>query len=396
MSVRRDLATAGFLVTAVTYGPARMGFGLHLPELRQTFDLTSTSAGLISAGLFAAFLAGAIAASWLDAALGPRAPILVGCVLAAVGLTTVALAGGVTTLSMGVVLAGAGPGLCWSPFNDAAAQSLPEEARGTPLSLVSTGTTVGVSVAGATGVLVVLTGLSWRWAWAAYAVAGVGAAVVVLARLSPGGRRDGEAGVRPRAVRALGWPLAWPVATAATFGLTSSVYIAFAADLVAATDGLPAVSRPAAPGVLFVVYGLGGLVGLATAVWERLLGFRTVLAAVFTASALSLSLLAGLPGWWPSVVASAALQGVAVMTVSALLSFWTARLYPESATTAFTVVVIALASGSVVGPALAGLMLEPLGPATVFGGAAALGAVTGAALVLARPPAGRVGLEPAT
>ncbi len=382
----RDIAIAGFAATAVSYGPARMGFGLHLPQLTQEFGLSRGVAGAISGGIFAAFLVAALAGSWLVAARGPRVPVLLGCACAATGLAVATLAQGVGVLALGLIVAGASAGLCWSPFNDAAARALPESARGTPLSWVSTGTTVGIAAAGASELVVVTAGLSWRGAMAGYAVAALIAGVLALLLLPPMSSRQGETGATPRTVRWLGPPLAWPVGTAFSFGVTSAVYLTFAADRLAEAGGLAGVPTEGAAGVLFIAYGIAGLLGLATAATEARVGLRAMLGLVFAASACSLVLPAVAPAAWPSVLASAGLQGVAVMAASALLSFWTARLFPASAASAFTVVILGLALGGVVGPPLAGLLMGPAGAPTVFGLAAGLSAVTGVGLLLADPP----------
>ncbi len=382
----RDIALTGFVVTAVTFGPARMSFGLHLPQLREEFALSSTVAGMIGAGVFAAFLVAAVAASWLTAALGPRISVLTGCGAAFTGLALTTLAPGPLLVATGVVAAGAGAGLCWSPFNDAAARSLAEPQRGTPLSLVSTGTTIGIAAAGGAQLLLVLAGVGWRWAWASYAVAAAVAGLLALVRLPPMLGRAEETGVTPRHVRRLGRALVWPVLAASSFGATSSLYLAFAADVTTAAGGLPGLPSPAGAGVLFVAYGVAGLVGLSAASIEHRSGLRTLLLLVFSASAASLLVLALAPATWGGALTSASLQGGATMVVSALLSFWTARLFPGAASMAFTVVVASLAAGGVVGPALAGLLLDPLGATTVFAGAAALSALTGVLLAVAHPP----------
>ncbi len=384
----RDIAVAGAAATAVAFGPARMGFGLHLPQFKDDFAISDSVAGLISGALFGAFLAATLLASWFVARRGTRAPVVTGCLLALVGAAVVAIAPGPTTLALGVVVAGGSAGLCWSPFNDAAARSLPEARRGTPLATVSTGTTLGVASAGAMQLLVLSTGLSWRWAWAGYAVAAALAAAIALIRLPRLPGRPGEQGVRPRAVQQLGRKIAWPFGAAASFGLTSSLFFSFAADRTADAGGLPGIPREAAAGVLFVVFGLAGMLGLLTAVAERRSGLRALLTSVFVAAAVSLALLAAAPTLWPAVLASAALQGAVVMVVSAILAFWTARLYPHASTTAFTVVLVALAGGSVIGPAVAGALLQPLGGGAVFAGAATVAALTAAAIVVADPPDG--------
>lgn len=382
----RDIAVAGFVATAVSYGPARVGFGLHLPQLGREFDLSSTLAGAISGGVFASFLVAAVAGSWLVATRGPRFAVLLGCAFAAGGLTVAALAPVVVVLAIGLVTAGASAGLCWSPFNDAAARALPEWRRGRPLSWVSTGTTVGIAAAGAAEIVVVVADISWRGAVLGYAGAALVAGGVTLVRLPPMRGRAGESGVTPAAVRRLGARLAWPVGTAVSFGLTSALYLTFAADRVATAGGLSGVPTDAAAGLIFTAFGIAGLLGLVTSAVEDRVGLRAMLGLVFAASACSLALAGIAPTAWLAVIASAALQGMAVMTASALLSFWTARLYPASAATAFTVVILGLAFGGAVGPSVAGLLLGPMDPASVFGLAAALSAVTGIFLALAHPP----------
>lgn len=382
----RDIALAGFAATAVSYGPARMGFGLHLPQLAEEFEISSTLAGAISAGIFASFLLAALAGSWIVATTGPRAAVLLGCLAATLGLGVASAAQTTAVLGGALVTAGASAGLCWSPFNDVAARTLSETDRGTPLSLVSTGTTVGVALAGVAELVVVLADVSWRGAVVAYAAAGLIAGILAFLLLPPLPGRPGESGVTVRAVRRLGGLIAWPVGTAASFGFTAAVYLTFAADRLAAAGGLRGVPDDGAAGVLFVAYGLAGLAGMATATGEARIGLQAMLALVFGASAGSLALLAVAPTAWPAVVASAALQGMAVMVGSALLSFWTARLFPASASTAFTVVILGLALGGVAGPALAGLLLGPAGAPAVFGFAAGLSALTGMGLALADPP----------
>lgn len=379
-----DVATAGFVTTAIAYGPARMGFGLHLPQIQDDLSVPSSTAGAISAALFAAFVVATIAGSWVVARQGPRTAILLGCGFALVGTMLVALAPNVSVLALGVTLAGASAGLCWAPFNDVATRSLDESEQGTPLSLVSTGTTLGIASAGLLELVGVLTGINWRWAWACYVGIAALAAGVVWIRLPQMAGRPGEDGVRPSTARHLGRAALWPVATAMSFGLTSSLFLAFAASEAAEAGGVQGLPQDATAGVVFAAFGVAGLLGVGSSRAERSWGLSNLLGLVFAASAASLTLLALWPTSWAGLLGSAALQGIAVMVVSATLSFWTARLFPERATMAFTVVLVALGSGSVIGPAVAGGLLPSVGSAPVFLGAAALSLLTCLTLLTAR------------
>lgn len=78
MSPFLKLSAAGFAATAISYGPARMGFGLFLAQFKEGFGISTTAAGLISAGGFAGFLLGLIGAYAATAWRGPRLPVILG------------------------------------------------------------------------------------------------------------------------------------------------------------------------------------------------------------------------------------------------------------------------------------------------------------------------------
>ena len=378
---RGGLSVAGFLATAVTYGPARMGFGLFLPEFRAEFGLSTAAAGTIASAAFLAFLLALPATALMTARLGPRAPVLAGASLACGGMALVAAAGAAMSLVAGVVLAAASAGLAWAPYNAAVERRVPEPGRASTLSVISTGTTIGIALAGLLAGAAVLTELSWRAVWVAFAGAAAAMGLANLAALrglGPEGGPDGpKGGPATPPLAALARPEARaPYLVAASFGVTSAIYLSFAADRIVAAGGLVgAPDRLAAP-IVFVLYGLGGLMGLATGAMEARLGLAPLLRVIFLASAASLALVALAPGSWGGVAASAALQGACVMCLAAVLSFWSLRVLPDLPALGFTAVVMALALGSVVGPVVAGAASDRLGPEAAFLGAATLSLAT--------------------
>jgi len=364
MSPTMRLASAGFVATAIAFGPARMGFGLFLPEFREAFALSTTRAGLIASGGFLAFLLALPLSAWLGARTGPRLPVILGALSAGLGFALVALSTSAGMLAAGVALAGASAGFCWTPFNDAAERVVPVMARAGALSAVSTGTTVGVTVAGALALAVTVAGLDWRGVWGVFAL-GAFVAAAMAARALPAGPHRTSAGTLP--VRRLRRRDLAPLhAAAACFGATNAVYLSFAADHVVATGGLAGMPEAGAAPVIFLGYGLFGLVGLATGRIEARLGLSAVVRAIFAAFTLSLVLVALAPGSWAGVVISAGLHGAAVMMFSAVLSFLTLQLFPGRGSRGFTVALLAVAAGSVIGPALAGVLAESAGTGPAF------------------------------
>lgn len=180
MDEARRLGVAGLCATAVTFGPARNGFGLFLPYFREEFDLSTTTLGLIASGLYAGYLIALSAVGLLATRIGPRPPVVIGVVSAGLGMGLVAVATNTVVLAAGVVLAGTGAGWTWAPFNDAT-EHVPTRTRNRVLSVVSTGTTFGILAA---GVLALAMGANWRAAWTAFAVAAGGAVGSAVAHVT--------------------------------------------------------------------------------------------------------------------------------------------------------------------------------------------------------------------
>jgi predicted MFS family arabinose efflux permease len=392
MTPATRLTVAGFVATGVAFGPARMGFGLFLPAFREDFAISTSTAGMIASGGFLAFLLALLASAWIGRRFGERVSVVSGALAASVGFAAVAVAGTPGLLALGIALAGTSAGFCWAPFNDAAERVVPDEARATALSVVSTGTTFGVIAAAGLALAVTQGALDWRGAWIGFAFASLALAAIALAGLPSRGRPKparnpveeieqaappaeptSEAAyttVAPEAglVRRATMPL---YTAALCFGMTNAIFLSFAADRVVAAGGLPGLQNQAASAVIFLAYGVFGVLGLATGRIEARTGLTPLFCFIFAAAALSLGLIGLAPTSWSGVLAASGLHGAAIMMVSAVFSFWSVRLFPGRSTLGFTVTLLAMATGSVLGPALAGWLAAAQGPQVMFLAAAA-------------------------
>lgn len=363
MSGSVRLSLAGFFAIAVAFGPARNGYGLFLPEIRNEFALSTEALGLVASGAYAGYLLALSATGLLAGRFGPRMPVVAGGLSAASGMVMVAFSPNAAVLVLGVVLAATSAGFSWAPYNDAAERMIPEGLRGRVLSIVSTGTTFGIAASGLLALAAGLSGFSWRAAWVAFAAAGL-ATAAWNALVLPGATGDARSfgrGFGPRGfLRAEAAPL---FAIALSFGLTSSIYWAFAVDHVSRASDVPSGYSGS---LFFVVIGVAGFAGLLTGDTEKRFGIRRVLPLILFSLAASLSMLGAAPNSWPSVMASAALFGACVMTISALLAFWSSRVFPERPSAGFTAALLLFALGSIAGPALAGIFAARFGLGTVF------------------------------
>lgn len=370
------LSAAGFAATAITYGPARMGFGLFLSEFRADFALSSGMAGLISSLGFLGMLTGLVAAYATLARIGPRPAVLIGLGLAALGTGLVATATTLPILTLGIVLAMASAGFAWTPFNNIVSRRLPDTTRPSALAIISTGTSLGIAFAGASAMAVNLSGLPWTAAWTSFAVMSALALLAcVFALQEPSGPLG--ASIPMQRWSTLLHRTAMPLYTIAlSFGVTTAVYLSFAADRIEQMGGLPGAPSGSSPAILFLAYGIFGLAGLSTGWVKSITGLSLLLRLLMIGSALSLALIALLPTSWIGVMLSAGLQGVFVMMMSAVIAFWSERLFPQMPARSFTAALIVVAMGSVLGPATAGIVAEIHGPTSMFLGSAALSLTT--------------------
>lgn len=375
MTYFQTLSAAGFAATAISYGPGRMGFGLFVPEFRSEFGMSTATIGFVSSLGFLGFFLGLLVAQTMLVRRGPAAPVLTGLTCATAGLGIVALAPNPIVLAVGVFLVTSSAGFAWTPFNDAVHRKVCDLDRPTALSRISTGTALGIAAAGLAALPMVLAGVSWRFCWAFFAVASALALIANWAAL-----RDVERD--PDGVVEKGWRTLWQgaalplFAIAFVYGTTSAIYISFAADHMLDAGGVAGVPGAATPAMVFVVYGAFGLAGLLTGRVKEMIGLTWLLRLLMLAGALSVALAAILPASWAGLIPSAGLQGIHVMMTSAVLAFWSERLFPSLPSLSFTAALLAMAAGSVLGPAIAGVVAQASGAGGMLFATAALPALT--------------------
>jgi predicted MFS family arabinose efflux permease len=368
MNASFRLVSAGAAIVGVTFGLARYGYGLLLPDLRAALELDSATLGLIGSGSIAAYLLATAVTGAIAARVCARTLVVAGGALAVAGMATVAAAGSAAALAVGILVAGAASGVVLPPFADAVEQLLPPGGRARGMAIISSGTGWGVLVSVPIALAV---GADWRLAWVAFA------ALALLGTMWAARALGGER-IPTTAVDRLrpGWfvcPRSGPLlAGALLIGLGSSVYWTFAVDLVASEGG----ASPQAARLVLALVGAASLAGAVSGDLVQRIGARATVVAGSLALATSLVLLAAAPGSWPAVVPSAILFGASYNVLLAVDVVWSAQVYAGRPATGLAAVMFVLATGLLIGPAAAGVMASELGlPAAFLAGAAVTGAV---------------------
>ncbi|NIH68370.1 MFS transporter [Modestobacter marinus] len=364
----------GLAVIAVTYGLARYGFGLYLPQFRTAFGLSPGTAGAIAAASYLAYCLAAHAGQRLAGrARGRRALWLAGGT-AALGSLLVAAAWSVPVLAVGAFVAGSGAGAATPALVAAVASTVRPDAQSRAQALVNSGTGAGVVVG---GLLVLTVPDAWRPAWAGFAVV----AVLVTAWADRRSRWPAAAEARPEAPLR---ELARPLVAAVLAGAGCAAVWTFGRELMTVAGALPDRTT----GLLWCVLGGAGLIGGLSGDLVLRVGLRWAWLSSAGIAAAATLLLAALPGSPAAAALALAGFGAAFVALSGVLIAWGGHRLPAAAPQAAAVLFIGLTAGQAVGALLLGAVADAASTRTAFGVAAAL-------LLAAAPAAERRALSPA-
>lgn len=372
------LMLAGLSAIAVSYGFARYEFGLFVPVFREEFRVSTQQIGVVSSASYAAYLVAMILTGFLTNRRGPRIAVVTGSLCASLGMLLIATAQAPVPLIIGVILAGSSPGFCWAPFSDAIAMMVDPKHRNRVLSVVSSGTTFGLVVAGPVAIMADTGGgtntSAWRFAWASFAIAALLVAVW-NARLLPSLPYEGSVpsisdGAGTRNV-SFSWFLCRKsiplLGQAFLYGLIAAFYFTYAVDLVRGAG----LSETWAA-VLWSLVGLGGIAGLFGGDAVYRFGLNRCLTVCLGLLAVSIASLTFGEESITVVVIGALMFGASYMPMAAFLVIWSGYVFHERPTTGFSAVLFCLAFGAIVGPVSLGSIADTFGLKTAFWCTAAL------------------------
>lgn len=363
----------GTAMIAVTFGLARYGYGLLLPEMRADLGMSAGAAGLVSSATYASYMVANVAVVQVTGRWGPRAAVAAAGLAAVVGMAVIAVADSVAVLAVGVLVAGAASGFAFPPYADIVDRQVPPGRRDVVWSTISSGTGWGVALAGP---VAIVAGDQWRLAWAGFVAIAVVTGLVAT-RLAPA--RDDDGLRRPQLSPS--WflcPRSRPLLLSAVLiGVGSSVWWAFSVDAMQAADLGTTQAR-----VVYATCGAACLLGSVSGLAFARTGLRTGYLGATVLLSASLGLLAVATAELALALAAAVLFGAFYAAVIAAHGIWSAQVFSDHPAAGLAAVSAALTIGTLVGPALAGIAIQEGSHAWALLGAAV---ATAAALPFCPP-----------
>ena len=365
------VASAGIGVVGASFGMARYGYGLLLPDIRASYGLTSGALGLIAAGSYLAYLAASAAVGPLAARLGARRLVVLGGSCATSGMLLAGLSGTPLILALGMLVGGASSGLVFPPFSDAVEALVAPARRARTLAAVSSGTGYGVAIAVP---IALVAGSAWRSAWLAFAVVSMLVTLWAARVLPPAGTRPTSRDLPHISWSWLVCPRSGPLLVGALLlGLSASVYWTFAVDYLVTQGSL----RTSTSRLFLALVGAASVLGILAGDLLRRVSPAGAFGALTATLAGSLGLLAAAPGSLAAAAVSGVLFGASFNLIVAIQSIWTSRVFAERPSAGLAAVMFMLGLGLLIGPPAAGLLADRLGLGAVLLLAAALAASVG-------------------
>jgi predicted MFS family arabinose efflux permease len=354
----------GAAMIAVSYGLARYGYGLLLPEMQSDLAIGPDTAGLISSGTYLSYLLANVGSVWVNGRFGARVAIGLAAGLATTGMAAIAVATSAPVLAAGVLVAGAAAGLALPPYADLVARHVPESTRDIAWSTISSGTGWGVAIAGP---IAIVAGDSWRLAWGGFVLLAV-AVGAVAAVLAPAQARH-ERIRRPQ----LSWtwffcPKSRPLLISAVLiGTGSAVWWVFSVDALRAAGLDPTPAR-----IVYAVCGVAGVLGSFSGAAFARVGLRWGYLTSCALLAASLATVGLAAGHLLAALFAAFLFGVFYNSAIASHLIWSSRVFADHPAAGLAAVNTALTIGTLTGPVIAGAVISRAGHPTTLVAAAAV------------------------
>jgi predicted MFS family arabinose efflux permease len=352
-------AVPGVALIATTFGLARYGYGLLVPDMRRSFGLDATTVGLLASGAYLTYLAATVASISVVPRCGPRRIAIFAGLLATAGMAIIAQAPDVAVLAFGVIVAGASSGFAFPPFADIAAEHVDPGRRGDVLAAISSGTGWGVALAAPAAIAL---GRDWRTAWLTFTA---GALVVSVTAwvLLPDGKAAASGSQAPQLK--VSWficPRSRPLLLSAFLvGLSASVYWTFAPDAVQSAQGAT-MAR-----ILFVVVGISSVGGAFANQVLRRLGTANAFRLCGALLTCSLALIIAGASQVPLALLSGLAFGITYNLVVAIQVIWSDEVFARRPSAGLAATMLMFALGQILGPTLAGIVADRTGISIAFG-----------------------------
>ncbi|SDR01102.1 MFS transporter [Virgibacillus salinus] len=348
------LVLPGITMIAVTYGFARFSFGLLLPGINESLEMSEFVSGMISSLFYLAYCFTIILSTVITSKEGPRRMIISAGLSAFVGLLLMSIAPNEWVLALGVLLAGGSTGLVSPPYGAAISLWIKENKQGRANTWINSGTSFGIVLSGLGAIILApdwrltyliyasLTFLILVWNFRAIPKVGASSSLVF---------KKGNLSIR-------GVKGAIPLTLASlTLGISTAAFWTFSRTFIEVTGDYSAWQLSG----FWVIIGLFGVLGGFSGSLIEKVGLPLAYKLGSLSIASSSIILSFAPENLLMTYLSAGIFGCSYIFLTGVLLVWGIRVFITNASLGIGVPFLLLAVGQVIGSLFAGMFIEVWG-----------------------------------
>src|SRR5699024_10058715 len=353
------LVLPGVTMIAVTYGLARFSFGLLLPGINESLEMSEFVSGIISSLFYLAYCVTIIISTVITTKEGPRRMIILAGLSAFVGLLLMGITPNAWVLALGVLLAGGSTGLVSPPYGAAISLWIQEDKQGKANTWINSGTSLGIVLSGAGAIFLTP---HWRLTYLIYAVL----TLLILIwnfRAIPKVGTSSRLKFRKGNLTLRGVKGATPLIVASlTLGISTAAFWTFSRSFIEVAGDYSDWQLSG----FWVIIGLFGVLGGFSGSLVEKGGLSLAYKIGSLAIASSPIILSFAPGSLLMSYLSAGIFGCSYIFLTGALLVWGIRVFITNASLGIGVPFLLLAVGQVIGSIFAGWFIGTWGYATSF------------------------------
>ncbi|TDL32783.1 MFS transporter [Jeotgalibacillus sp. S-D1] len=333
----------GIAMIGVTFAFARFSFGLFLPPISQSLNLTESNAGFVGSTAYAAYCLALLSSSYLIQKCGQFRVIQFAGLSAIIGLLGIAFSPGFYILACSTFIAGLGSGWASPAYAQVAAASLKEKDKDRGNTWMNSGTSFGLVVSCPIALFFTE---HWRLSFILFAVIALVVTVwntkSIPSRISAADRTD-----KPKWFHFIK-QAKFLLAASFIAGVSSSIFWTFSRSYLTAVH-----SMSNGESVLFwVLMGVAGIIGGAAGGFINKFGlsvsYRLTLLFMMVAVGI-ITIPAALP-----IYSSAILFGITYIFMTGIFIVWSTRIFTNLPSLGVSLSFLFLGLGQSIGSFIAG------------------------------------------
>lgn len=168
---KRLVLIACFLTVFIAFA-IRYSYGILLPEMLVSLDITKTDAGIIYAAFFIAYTVSSPVCGFISDRYGSRWLLASFVIALGIGAFLMSRASSILQASLFFALAGIGSAACWAPVMALAQKWISHEHRGKTLSFIDIGSALGIMAGGAI-IPIIVRKYDWQASWMSLGILGI-------------------------------------------------------------------------------------------------------------------------------------------------------------------------------------------------------------------------------